>query len=316
MLGVGQGGAGVLAGLLGPHGRVLFDAFIHPLKEREFLLDVDARQVDGVAAHLRKYALRAKVRIADATPAYAVQQAWGPAAAALWRPFVDARDQARLPPGAALPRLRRLAVGCSDPRHPALGVRFVEPKDQPTALPPSFSQVSDLEFKILRILNGIPEGMDDFFPNASLPLESNLDLMSGIDFRKGCYLGQELTIRTYHTGVTRKRIVPVQIYRDEDSVPTELTLDTAFNETLPPSTTEIRVLNESDGSLSRREVGKFCSGVNNIGLALMRLDHVSSPEKPESSSNLVFSPKDGPRTNGLKIRAFLPSWFPSALTEE
>lgn len=50
---------------------------------------------------------------------------------------------------------------------------------------------------------GIPEGADDFLLGQSLPLESNLDYTNGVDFRKGCYLGQELTIRTYHTGVTR-----------------------------------------------------------------------------------------------------------------
>ena len=48
-------------------------------------------------------------------------------------------------------------------------------------------------------------------PVPGFPLESNLDFVGGVSFSKGCYLGQELTARTYHTGVTRKRLVPVTL---------------------------------------------------------------------------------------------------------
>ena len=49
-----------------------------------------------------------------------------------------------------------------------------------------------------------PEGQIEIPKETALPLESNIDIMGGIDFRKGCYVGQELTIRTHHTGVVRE----------------------------------------------------------------------------------------------------------------
>ncbi|ORY43789.1 Aminomethyltransferase folate-binding domain-containing protein [Rhizoclosmatium globosum] len=310
-----RGGDGLFAAFLTAPGRVIADAFVHPRnasqiagKEAEFLIDVDARAAEPLLKHLKKYALRAKISLDDVSNEYQVHQAWGPQAAGLWSRFVPRGDGAKsLPVGSVVPRDRAFEIGLKDPRHPDLGVRYLLPASAKASLPSTFAEASELEYKIHRILNGIPEGMDDIFPNVSLPLESNFDLMGGVDFRKGCYLGQELTIRTYHIGVTRKRIVPVQIYREGDDVPTQLSLDTSFSEPLPASTTDIRALTKSDGTLSKREVGKFCSGVHNIGLALVRLEHSGfSPE-----TDLVLSD-----AKGLRVRAFPPSWFPSPVAEE
>jgi folate-binding protein YgfZ len=72
------------------------------------------------------------------------------------------------------------------------------------------------EYKKKRIELCIPE-----FPYSikqdSLPMEHNLDLLNAIDFRKGCYLGQELTVRTHHTGVIRKRVVQLEFDSDVES---------------------------------------------------------------------------------------------------
>jgi folate-binding protein YgfZ len=160
-------------------------------------------------------------------------------------------------------------------------------------IPSSFSQVSANEYAIKRYLAGVPEGKDDLFVEKSLPLESNFDHMQGIDFRKGCYLGQELTIRTFHTGVTRKRILPVQLFegdvehkfeRVDDSV-----VDRESRLEMPGSQSEIR--NEKG-----KVVGRFGSGVHNIGLALLRLEVVSKGEKLYAE-------------NGVVIRAIKPDWW-------
>ena len=84
------------------------------------------------------------------------------------------------------------------------------------------------DYLIHRITHGVAEGAVDMPPLEAFPMESNLDLMGGsmsfylyvralligaiVDFRKGCYVGQELTVRTYHKGVVRKRITPVIIH--------------------------------------------------------------------------------------------------------
>jgi folate-binding protein YgfZ len=80
-------------------------------------------------------------------------------------------------------------------------------------------------------MHGVSEGIHDIPPMQSFPMDSNLDIMGAgqflsasffnwpnftpVDFRKGCYVGQELTVRTYHTGVIRKRILPVTIHKPE-----------------------------------------------------------------------------------------------------
>ncbi|KAJ3008841.1 UNVERIFIED_CONTAM: Iron-sulfur clusters incorporation protein [Siphonaria sp. JEL0065] len=308
---VEAGGDSLFAAFLSAPGRVLADGFVHPTNANNgansLLIDVDARVTAPLLKHLKKYALRAKVEIDDASAAFIVNQAWGPQAAALWAGHYVKGQLGSLPAGTVLAKDRFVDIGCKDPRHPDLGLRYVLPAESKVDLPSTFTETSELEYKIHRLLNGIPEGVDDIFTNVSLPLESNFDLMSGVDFRKGCYLGQELTIRTYHIGVTRKRIVPVQIYREADElstmVPTKLTLDRTFSETLPPSMTEIRALNKADGIFGKREVGKFCSGVHNIGLALVRLEHAGfSPE-----TDLVLSPDASAR--GLRVRAFPPNWL-------
>lgn len=68
-------------------------------------------------------------------------------------------------------------------------------------------------YTLHRLLLGVPEGVLDIPPAQAFPMDSNLDMMGGLDFRKGCYIGQELTVRTYHTGVVRKRVYPVSFER-------------------------------------------------------------------------------------------------------
>lgn len=86
-------------------------------------------------------------------------------------------------------------------------------------------------YTLHRIIRGVPEGSVDIQPMQAFPMESNLDVMGGrecyfqpprplltlvtVDFRKGCYVGQELTVRAYHTGAIRKRILPVIIHQEE-----------------------------------------------------------------------------------------------------
>merc|ERR1712013_945006 len=67
---------------------------------------------------------------------------------------------------------------------------------------------------------GVAEGSDDMPQGKCTPLEHNLDYMNGVSFHKGCYIGQELTARTHHTGVIRKRILPLRLSQaaSEDDV--------------------------------------------------------------------------------------------------
>ena len=108
-----------------------------------------------------------------------------------------------------------------DARAPGMGRRILVPSKSP--LPIDSEDATEelpLEaYTLRRMLRGVAEGQSEILREVALPQESNIDFMDGIDFRKGCYLGQELTIRTHHTGVVRKRILPCQIYLPDEDVP-------------------------------------------------------------------------------------------------
>lgn len=165
---------------LSPNGRMLYDTFIYPTSEDSFYLDVDSRISDKVVALCKKYQLRSKVRVKSV-------------------------DGAAVYSSSDVPESSLASM--VDPRVPSelgLGQRIISAtKLDPTA--------TEEEYTRKRYELGVPEGIEDLWPEKSLPLESNLDYMNGVNFRKGCYVGQELTIRTQHTGVVRKRILPMKL---------------------------------------------------------------------------------------------------------
>lgn len=146
------------------------------------------------------------------------------------------------------------------------------------------------DYELHRMLLGVPEGPKEILPGQALPLESCMDIHGGgklikidgkadssVDFRKGCYLGQELTVRTYHTGATRKRILPIRLIPLDQSssssisdllsfspqqslAEVDIPLDITYH---PPSTSATR---------KPRSAGKILSLHNAVGLALVRLE--------------------------------------------
>ncbi|KAI9159285.1 ccr4 associated factor [Blastocladiella emersonii ATCC 22665] len=255
------------AAFLTPQGRVLYDAFVYRSGEEDgFLLDVHADHAVPLHAHLRRYRLRTKVEVADVSAGYGVWAAWGVA-----------------------------DVGSADPRWTGLGARALVPAGE--AVPEwNAEKVSEQEYTLRRLVLGVPEGTD-FAPGTALPLESNFEYLNAIDFRKGCYVGQELTIRTHHTGVVRKRIVPVVVERADSSPssspksPAEA-LDRTADMALPSQGADI-------GGEGGRAVGKWAAGACNVGLALMRLEAVDGVRR--------FEVKGAP---GVVVRPVIPEWWP------
>ena len=188
------------------------------------------------------------------------------------------------------------------------------------------------DYLLHRIIHGVPEGMVDIPPMHAFPMESNLDVMGArkscsliawdlahampeVDFRKGCYVGQELTVRTYHTGVIRKRILPVLLHPPSSPIPhhpednrPELRftpgLDIRASLTHAPG----------EGRVARpRGTGKLLSTVNNVGLALLRLEHVEGLEKGDLKFELlsgeVGASGNGDGTSWL-VTPWWPDWWP------
>jgi len=313
---------GIYSAFLTAQGRVLFDVFIYPIhhsttianssllgpkadiSDPGYIIECDASVAQALHAHFKKYKLRSKFthRIISEDEL----NVWS-----VW--------------GSDVP----MDVGCWDPRAPGMGQRIILPTHQ-SAIPtiPDNLDNSDLDnttrhaqYTIRRYQLGIPEGQNEIISQSSLPQESNLDYMNGIDYRKGCYVGQELTIRTHHTGVVRKRILPIQLFPDSTDTTViegvESVYDPVVDVPTPPSQTSIKAV-EKKG----RSAGKICGSVGNVGLALCRLEMMTSVSLPGGMNSynaknewkVEWGEEEGSGSNGehgsgsVKIKAFVPEW--------
>jgi len=156
-------------------------------------------------------------------------------------------------------------------------------------------------YDLHRILHGVPEGHLDIVPNVAFPMDSNLDVMGAVDFRKGCYVGQELTVRTYHKGVIRKRTMPVliQSHESRSSEPEDVHETFAPDLDIRPSITSGRSGPRPRGS------GKLLSTSHGIGLALLRAEHVEGTK--DGNLELNFTSENG---TSWSVIPWWPEWWP------
>jgi tRNA-modifying protein YgfZ len=164
----------VWAALLTPQGKYLADFFVVSLGET-LLIDIKDQIADATMRRLSMYRLRADI-------------AFAPSALVLRR-GLDA-----MPTGALL-----------DPRHTSLGWRAYQTADTPAPM----TQSVDWDF--IRVTHMIPETGIELIADDSYLLESGFERLHGVDFRKGCYVGQEVTARMKHKTELRKGLVQVQI---------------------------------------------------------------------------------------------------------
>jgi folate-binding protein YgfZ len=174
------------AALLTPQGKILFDMIVvrAPGEELSYLIDCAAAQAADLARRLTFYKLRAKVAIANESADRAVAAFWG--------------DE---PPSVAEGLLY------IDPRDPRLGWRAILPR--PVAAAVGSEHLG--EYEGLRIAVGAPKGGLDFGYGDAFPHDANFDLLHGLDFDKGCYVGQEVVSRMRHRGTARKRVARVKL---------------------------------------------------------------------------------------------------------
>jgi tRNA-modifying protein YgfZ len=179
-----QGLQAVHAGLLSPQGKILFDFFLVE-NGGGFLADVARDQIDELAKRLAFYRLRAAVEI-DQHPSLQVAAAWG-----------------------GTPAAPEAAIVYADPRLPALGYRALLPEGM-SACELGCEDATEADYHAFRISQGVPEGGLDYPFGETFPHEALFDQLNGVDFAKGCFIGQEVVSRMEHRGTARKRIVPVE----------------------------------------------------------------------------------------------------------
>ena len=228
-------GRAIWAALLTPQGRFLNDMFVADDGNGMLLLETDRERAPGLAKKLGLYKLRSKVTVEDRSAAMEVAVVFGSAAESVL-PLED-------------------GVAFVDPRLPGLGVRVLVPAGRAsTLLAARGIATAPLEaYDALRLKFGVPDGSRDLVVDKALLLENGFDELNGVDWQKGCYMGQELTARTKYRALIRKRLLPVRI---EGALPA-------------PGTAILK-----DG----QEVGELRSGSGGRALAMLRLDAVHASD--------------------------------------
>jgi tRNA-modifying protein YgfZ len=172
------------AGLLSPQGKILF-AFYVVKAGAEFFLDVARDRAADLAKRLNFYKLRANAQFSDVSATMAVAVRWG-------------GDHADVPRG---------VLAYPDPRHPDLGMRLLLPAARIPEL--GHLNASADAYHAHRVALGVPEEQRDYPLGDTFPHEANFDLLNGVSFSKGCYVGQEVVSRMQNKTVVRKRIVKI-----------------------------------------------------------------------------------------------------------
>jgi tRNA-modifying protein YgfZ len=208
----------VYAALLSPQGKYLFDFFLVPAGA-DVLVDVKADRAAALLQRLGLYRLRAKVEITPTEFAVAVGLGDPPAG------------------------------GFRDPRDPELGWRAVGP--DPAQLLAGVDPLDPAALEARRIARGVPESGVELVPDDSYILEMGFERLNGVDFRKGCYVGQEVTARMKHKTELRKGLVRVRL----DGPP-------------PPPGTPI--------TAGDRAAGTLFSAADGVGLAYLRFDRAGA----------------------------------------
>jgi len=228
--------------LLTPQGKIIADFFIAEAPAKDgggFFLDVDRTQIAALVERLNLYKLRAKVIVEDLAEILGVLAAW------------DGMT-AKNPIPAAGQNGDGIGLSYADPRLPALGIRVMLPPHLAAAAAADLgaTAVEASEYEAHRIALGIPRGGVDFAYGDAFPHESDMDQLAGVDFQKGCYVGQEVVSRMEHRGTARTRAVPISF------------------EGAAPETGAVLVS-------GNRQLGHIGSTASGRGIALLRLDRVA-----------------------------------------
>lgn len=162
----------VWAALLSPQGKYLADFFVVHQPDGQLLIDIATPLAADTLRRLTLYRLRADVQISP--------------------------SDFRLARGLGAP----VAGAFPDPRHPALGWRLYSPEPMDEAM---------VDWDAIRVQHVIPESGIELQPDETYILEAGFERLHGVDFRKGCYVGQEVTARMKHKTELRKGLVRVSI---------------------------------------------------------------------------------------------------------
>jgi hypothetical protein len=217
--------------LLTPQGKIIADFIVAEAPAKDgggFFLDVPRALTTALVDKLNIYKLRAKIIVEDLSEILGVLAAW------------DGHGTTAN------------GLCYADPRLPALGLRAMLPPHRAAEAAANLGAtlVDASEYEAHRIALGVPRGGPDFSYGDAFPHETDMDQLGGIDFEKGCYVGQEVVSRMEHRGTARTRAVPVR-----------------YTGAAPEAGAAV--------TAGDRQVGIMGSAADGRGLALLRLDRVA-----------------------------------------
>ncbi len=258
------------AAFLSPQGKFLHDLFITQ-RDEKFLLDCEKSRATDFLKRLMIYKLRSKVDVKDISDDYEIYAIWG--------------KDGDLPKDRGESAQHGGAIIYRDPRLTGAGWRALHPA-QSSKLNIATAEISDFaDYDYHRAALGLPDGSRDLEVDRAILLENGFDELQGIDWDKGCYLGQELTARTKYRGLVRKRLLPCLADGD-----------------LPAFASPVKaVLNdgtELDAGETRSAV-RGIAGKPDIVLALLRLEIL---EKVKKSGGLFAC-------GGAALKPYFPDWY-------
>jgi len=240
--------------LLTPQGKIIVDFIVAEAPAEDgggFFLDCPRALATTLVEKLNFYKLRAKVVCEDLSEVLGVMAAWDGAGATEY------------------------GLCYADPRLPELGLRVMLPPHvaAEAAADLGASLVDAGAYEAHRIALGVPRGGADFIYGNAFPHEADMDQFAGVDFDKGCYVGQEVVSRVQHRASARSRVVPVTY---EGGAP----------------------IGGVPVIAGEREIGMFGSAAQGHGLALVRLDRVAEAQAAGTPIT----------AGGIAIRPVKPDW--------
>lgn len=266
---------------LNKQGRVLFDTILYKLENTNTscFIECDRAIENQLRQHLIFFRVRKKINIDIVTDVFNI-----------WACFSD-DDRHQSTAIKPLPAEKNISYehiyACLDPRLNKLGMRLITPQNL------QFKDIQHVDenaahllsnetynYKTHRYANGVCEGTLEIPSSKCFPFEANCDYLHGISFHKGCYLGQEFTARTYHTGVIRKRIMPIIIHSHSE----------------PKIEYDTEIVNECD-----QLVGRLKGIQNRYAIGLLKID-LALNSKYLKIGNIFAS-------------TYRPAWWPNSKSQ-
>src|ERR1700683_728267 len=246
--------------LLTPQGKIIADFIVAEAPAQDgggFFFDTPRALTAALVEKLNLYKLRAKLIIEDMSDVLDVLAAWDGGLSGISEGS------------------KRVGLSYADPRTPALGLRVMLPPHLAATAASSLGAtlVDAGEYEAHRIAVGVPQGGLDFRYGEAFPHEADMDQLAGVDFQKGCYVGQEVVSRMEHRGTARTRAVPVR-----------------YDGAAPPAGSAIVA--------GDRQLGQMGSAAAGFGIALLRLDRVAD----------ALSHGEPLTAGGMAIHLVKPDW--------